>query len=96
METKLNRFQTKAIRFCCGYSDDLRIKLPTDWREHTCYEKKVSSFLLENLLEIFGSSIYDKLGIVFNPVPGKDSEDYEKLLSFVEKTATNICVGETL
>lgn len=96
MENKLNKFQTKAVRFCCGYNVNLRTKLPTDWKNPTCYEQKVSTFLLDNLLEIFGPNIYENLGITFNPIPGKDSADYEKLLRYVEEVATNICRGDTL
>lgn len=84
MEKKM----VKAIRLVNGFTDDLR----TAMSEHK--QEKIKSFLLENLLGIYGLNIYDRLNITFNPQPGKDARDYYKLLCFLDKEAWKICAGE--
>lgn len=84
----------KAVRFCCGYNTNLRVKLDWDLRYETPHEEKIRSFLEANLLGVFGSNIYDRLGICFNPQPGKDVEDLEKLYAFLRHEARAVCLGE--
>lgn len=83
----------KAIRLVNGYTDDLRVKLPCDYRTYTAQQTKIRDFLLDHILDIYGANLYDRLGIKFNPQPGTDSEDYAKLLDFIAVESGNVCAG---
>lgn len=83
----------KAIRLVNGFNPDLRVKLPYDHRDYTPQEEKIRNFLLDHLMDIYGIGIYDKLGIVHNPKPGKDASDYMKLLKFVENESRAVLLG---
>ena len=83
----------KAIRLVNGYNDDLRVKLPYDCRTYTAQQEKIRNFLLDHILDIYGVSVYDRIGIKFNPEPGKDPDDYAKLLDFISVESGNVCAG---
>lgn len=68
----------KAIRLVNGYNGDLRVKLPYDYRTYTPQQEKIRNFLLDHLLDIYGVTVYDRLGIKFNPQPGTDAGTYEE------------------
>ena len=84
----------KAIRLVSGFTSDLRIKLPYSYRDCTPQEAKIRNFLLNHLIDIYGAGIYDILGISYNPQPGKDIADYEKLLMFVENESRAVLLGK--
>ena len=83
----------KAVRLVNGYNDDLRVKLPYDYRTYTTQQEKIRDFLLDHILDIYGANIYDRIGIKFNPQPGKDAADYAKLIDFVSVESCNVCAG---
>ena len=83
----------KAIRMVNGFNPDLRVKLPYNRFASTTQEEVIYNFLLAHLMHIFGIDIYDKLGVVFNPQPGIDSDDYGKVLDFVRKESRNVLLG---
>lgn len=82
----------KACRIMCGYTANLRVKLPVDVRKETCYETAISQLLLDRLVCIYGAGIYDRIGVKFNPQPGDDCDDYEKVLEFVGSEARRVCL----
>ena len=83
----------KAIRMVNGFNPDLRVKLPYNTFAQTAQEECIFNFLCEHLLDIFGVSIYEKLGVVCNPQPGKDADDYEKVLAFVREQSRCVLLG---
>ena len=90
MEKKM----VKAIRMVNGFTDDLRKALPVNWRDYTPQQWKIVWFLRDHLLDIYGINAYEKIGVTFNPQPGKDADDFAKLLRFLGKESTKICLGE--
>lgn len=85
MEKKM----VKAVRMVNGFTDDLRVKL-----DRKPQQEAVRKFLEENILGIYGTNVYEKVGVTFNPQPGKDARDYYKLICFLDKEALKICAGE--
>ena len=85
MEKKM----VKAVRLVNGFTDDLRVRL--DRKSH---QEAIRNFLEENILNVFGTNVYEKIGVTFNPQPGKDARDYYRLLRFLDKEAWKICAGE--
>lgn len=83
----------KAVRLVCGYTTDLRVKLPVNLQKSTVYEENIQSLLFDRLVSIFGSNIYNQIGICTNPQPGKNADDYMKLLQFVGNAAQDVCLG---
>lgn len=83
----------KAIRMVNGYNPDLRVKLPYDRFAETVYEEVIFNFLCNHLLDIFGIDIYEKLGVVFNPQPTKEADDYGKVLAFLREQARCVLLG---
>ena len=84
----------KAVRMVNGFNPDLRIKLDCSKGSYTAQDQKIRFFLLDHLLDIFGANIYDRLGIKFNPQPGKDAEDYQKLLEFIGRESRQVLLGQ--
>ena len=85
----------KAIRMVNGFNPDLRVKLPYKTNDYTAQQEKIVRFLMNQLLDIYGFGIYDRLGIKINPRPGRDAEDFQKLLDFVNKESRAVLLGET-
>lgn len=83
----------KAIRLVNGYNDDLRVKLPYVFSDYTVQQAKIRDFLLNHILDIYGTNVYDTIGVKFNPQPGTDAEDYAKLLKFIETESRAVCMG---
>ena len=84
----------KAVRMVNGFTPDLRIKLDYKKDSYTAQEVTIRDFLLDHLTDIFGVGIFDRLGIKFNPQPGEDSEDYQKLLDFIGRESRQVLLGQ--
>lgn len=84
----------KAVRFCCGYNTNLRVKLPYNRAADTAWSAAIKTFLMDNLLGVFGPNVYEKAGCIVNPQPGKDAADYLKLLEFIDEQTCQICLGK--
>ena len=54
MEKKM----VKAVRLVNGFTDDLRVRL--DRKSH---QEAIRNFLEENILNVFGTNVYEKIGV---------------------------------
>ena len=79
----------KAIRFCCGYTSDLRVKLTND-----IYHKTIEQFLNENGYRVFGISFWE-YSVKSREAYASDTELLEQIdknLAFMRK-AVSIIAG---
>lgn len=85
----------KAIRLCLGYNTDLRHELPPySYGEGSCFQQAIMDFIENNLIGLYGDSIYSRLGIDINPKARGDYDEYEKLMHFIEWEAVAVCTGK--
>lgn len=97
----MEKFEIKAIRYCTGYTTDLRVKLP--WKENeadSCYNRTITSFLFDNRRNIFGIFFYEKLGCTSDWTEGEkltkeQVQNNEKIYDFLRKKAYQVCNAET-
>jgi hypothetical protein len=94
-ERNMDKKTAKAIRLVNGFTDDLRVKLPYNWRSEAPQQRKIFWFIERHLLDIYGVGVYEKIGTKFNPSPNVDAEDYRKVLAFVEAETRKVCMSET-
>lgn len=83
----------KAIRIVCGYTDDLRIKLPVmDHRNYSCYYNAILSLLEDERFSInlLGNSIIG-MPIIVDPV--KFPEMYDEKERILHRAACAVCNG---
>lgn len=89
----MTRFEIKAVRWACGFNTDLRIdlKLPEAGRDH------IVRFLDQNILGIFGTDIYDKVGVPvgtkIKPEVGEDWEQSYKPEAYLQRIANQVVEG---
>lgn len=89
----------KAVRFCLGYSTNLRHQL--DWcrDKETCFESAIRAFLMQNRWGIFGSSFIEKSGASSDFTAGTGLTETEiknnaKIITFIRHEAYQVCVGK--
>lgn len=93
----MGREQIKAVRICCGYNSDLRIKLKWENGESP-YARTIQQFLLDNRHGIFGMFFWENIGATSDFVAGKElSEEQHRnndmILDFIRKKAFAVCEG---
>lgn len=89
----MTREGIKAVRYCMGYTTDLRVKLHKVLPGCKPFHESISRFLETNLYGIYGPSIMDKLGLPAGSPSTLNFEDQLKFMDFLEKEANDVCSG---
>lgn len=83
----------KAIRTVCGYSDDLRIKLPVfDHGNYSCYYKRIMSLVEDErfAVSLLGNEI---IGIPVSINPAEFPEAYAEKERILDRAVCAVCNG---
>lgn len=94
----MTKERIKAVRICCGYNSDLRIRLKWENGESP-YARTIQQFLMDNRHGIFGMFFWEKIGATSDFVTGKGlSEEHyrnnDMILDFIRKEAFAVCNGK--
>ena len=93
----MTKEKIKAVRICCGYNSDLRIKL--DWKGgDSVYSRTIQQVLLDNRHGIFGMFFWSEIGATSDFIAGQglSEEQYknnDSVLDFLKKEAFLVCEG---
>lgn len=90
----MNKKTIKAVRIVCGYTDDLRHKLPYSDGIQTPYERKIFNFLLDNMYSIFSADILERY-VPEDQDPDQDAIEYTKqrLYRFIDSQTRSVCLA---
>lgn len=83
----------KAIRTVCGYTDDLRIKLPvSDHGNYSCYYKRIMSLVEDErfAISLLGNEI---IGIPVSINPAEFPEAYAEKDRIIDCAVRAVCNG---
>lgn len=93
----MNKQQIKAVRLCCGFTDDLRIKLPWHLECETPQSKYIVAFLFEHKIDLFGVDYYLLAGANapwVNFPKSSEIQSNQKIWKWLNEQAKQICFGK--
>lgn len=88
--------QIKAVRVCCGYSDDFRRKYPAYDREgfHSGYYYHVERFLTENRFSLYGPDVIKLAEQYFPPRKLEVLDDRKRVAEFIAQETLRVLSGK--